>query len=228
MIAAPGAPLLAAEACREEVKNPRHGPGTIRRHPIPAHFKRMAHRVTCQASTTATLPAELVTLIDLPCTPQVPDIHLPWTYAAPGRVPATMPTHPIPHERGGQRAPRPVHRQPGNRWASGEAIWKTRLHGVRMIVTPHTSRSRRHSRDPGALVRAGCHEPVARFDPSGTTGPPGARTARHARRGRRHRPEPSSFGYKKTVVVPGASHLVHLDRPDGFTAAIRAAAAQSP
>jgi pimeloyl-ACP methyl ester carboxylesterase len=32
----------------------------------------------------------------------------------------------------------------------------------------------------------------------------------------------------KTVVVPGASHLVHLDRPDGFTAAIRAAAAQSP
>ena len=32
----------------------------------------------------------------------------------------------------------------------------------------------------------------------------------------------------KTIVVPGASHLVHLDRPDGFTAAIRAAAAQSP
>jgi pimeloyl-ACP methyl ester carboxylesterase len=30
----------------------------------------------------------------------------------------------------------------------------------------------------------------------------------------------------KTVVVPGASHLVHLDRPDGFTAAIRAAAGQ--
>ena len=54
MIAAPGAPLLAAEACREEVKNPRHGPGTIRRHPIPAHLKQMAHRVTCQASTTAT------------------------------------------------------------------------------------------------------------------------------------------------------------------------------
>jgi pimeloyl-ACP methyl ester carboxylesterase len=32
----------------------------------------------------------------------------------------------------------------------------------------------------------------------------------------------------KTVVVPGASHLVHLDHPDGFTAAIRAAAGQSP
>jgi hypothetical protein len=30
------------------------------------------------------LPAELVTLIDLPCTPEVPDIHLPWTCAAPG------------------------------------------------------------------------------------------------------------------------------------------------
>ena len=32
----------------------------------------------------------------------------------------------------------------------------------------------------------------------------------------------------KTVVVPGASHLVHLDRPDGFTAAIRAAAGRGP
>jgi ATP-dependent Clp protease ATP-binding subunit ClpC len=52
----------------------------------------MAHRVTCQASTTATdLPTELVTLT---CTPEVPDIHLPWTCAAPGRVPATTPTHP--------------------------------------------------------------------------------------------------------------------------------------
>lgn len=29
----------------------------------------------------------------------------------------------------------------------------------------------------------------------------------------------------KTVVVPGASHLVHLDRPDEFTAEVRAAAA---
>ena len=34
------------------------------------------------------LPAELVTLIDLPCTPEVPDIHLPWTYAAPGASPS--------------------------------------------------------------------------------------------------------------------------------------------
>ncbi len=83
MIAAPGAPLLAAEA-HDEVQNPRHGPGTIRRYPIPAHRKQTAHRVTCQASTTATLPAELVTLIDLPCTPEVPGIHLPWTCAAPG------------------------------------------------------------------------------------------------------------------------------------------------
>ena len=84
MIAAPGAPLLAAEARHDEVQNPRHGPGTIRRHPIPAHHKQTAHRVTCQASTTATLPAELVTLIDLPCTPEVPGIHLPSTCAAPG------------------------------------------------------------------------------------------------------------------------------------------------
>ena len=84
MIAAPGAPLLAAEARRGEAKNPRHRPGTICRHPIPAHRKQMAHRVTCQASTTATRPAELVTLIDLPCTPAVPGIHLPWTCAAPG------------------------------------------------------------------------------------------------------------------------------------------------
>ena len=28
----------------------------------------------------------------------------------------------------------------------------------------------------------------------------------------------------KTVVVPGASHLVHRDRPDEFIAAVRAAA----
>jgi hypothetical protein len=85
MIAAPEAPLLAAEARHRRGQKPRHGPGTIRRHPIPAHRRRMAHRVTCQASTTiATLPAELVTLIGLPCTPEVPGIHLPWTCAATG------------------------------------------------------------------------------------------------------------------------------------------------
>jgi len=77
----------AAASCRgppRRGQNPRHGPGTIRRQPIPALRKQMAHRVTCQASTTGTLPAELVTLIDLPCTPEVPGIHLPWTCAAPG------------------------------------------------------------------------------------------------------------------------------------------------
>jgi hypothetical protein len=39
--------------------------------------------------------------------------------------------------------------------------------------------------------------------------------------------EPSSSGYR-TVVVPGASHLVHLDCPDRLAAAIRAAAGQRP
>jgi hypothetical protein len=34
-------------------------------------------------------------LIDLPCTPEVPGIHLPWTCAATGRAPAATPTHPI-------------------------------------------------------------------------------------------------------------------------------------
>jgi len=33
-----------------------------------------------------------VTLIDLPCTPEVPGIHLPWTCAATERAPATTPT----------------------------------------------------------------------------------------------------------------------------------------
>jgi hypothetical protein len=39
MIAAPGAPLLAEEARHDEVRNP----GIIRRYPIPAHRKQMAH-----------------------------------------------------------------------------------------------------------------------------------------------------------------------------------------
>jgi hypothetical protein len=41
-----------------------------------------------------------MTLIDLPCTPEVPGIHLPWTCAATGRAPATKPTHPILHTLG--------------------------------------------------------------------------------------------------------------------------------
>ena len=37
----------------------------------------------------------LTTPIDLPCTPEVPGTHLPWTCAATGQGPATTPTHPI-------------------------------------------------------------------------------------------------------------------------------------
>jgi hypothetical protein len=95
MITAPGRRRQLQRPATEELKTPAR-PGAIRRHPTPAHRKQMTHRVTCQASTTATdLPAELVTLIDLPCTPEIPGIHLPWTCAAPGPVPATTPTHPI-------------------------------------------------------------------------------------------------------------------------------------
>jgi hypothetical protein len=35
-------------------------------------------------ATDSNLPTELVALIDLPFTPEVPGIHLPWTCAAPG------------------------------------------------------------------------------------------------------------------------------------------------
>ena len=73
----------AAASCGGSPPKRSKAPGTIRRHPIPAHRKQMAHRVTCQASTTVTLPAELVTLIDLPCTPEVPGIHLRVDCAAP-------------------------------------------------------------------------------------------------------------------------------------------------
>ena len=73
----------------------RHGPGTIRRHPIPAHRKQMAHWRYRPSQHDSDLPTEPVTLIDLPCTPEVPGIHLPWTCAATGRAPATTPTHPI-------------------------------------------------------------------------------------------------------------------------------------
>jgi hypothetical protein len=77
----------------------RHGAGTIRRHPIPAHRKQMAHSRHRPSQHDSDLPAELVTPIDLPCTPEVPSIHLPWTCAATGRGPsATTPTHPILHE----------------------------------------------------------------------------------------------------------------------------------
>ena len=48
------------------------------------------NRLTC-----ANQQPEPVTLIDLPCTPEVPGIRLPWTCAATGRAPATTPTHPI-------------------------------------------------------------------------------------------------------------------------------------
>ncbi len=41
------------------------------------------------------LPDERVTLIDLPCTPEIHGIHLPSTRAATGQAPATTPTHPI-------------------------------------------------------------------------------------------------------------------------------------
>jgi hypothetical protein len=87
MIAATGRRCWLQRPAKKSLKT-RHGPGTIRRHPIPAHRKQMARRVTCQASTAADLPTELVTLIDLPCTPEVPSIHLPWTCAATGPAPA--------------------------------------------------------------------------------------------------------------------------------------------
>ena len=53
----------------------------------PALPAKPARQQPCQPS--------VVTLIDLPCTPKVPGIHLPWTCAATGRAPATTPMHPI-------------------------------------------------------------------------------------------------------------------------------------
>jgi hypothetical protein len=39
-------------------------------------------------------PTKLLTLIDLRCTPQVPGIHLPWTYVTAKRAQRAMPLHP--------------------------------------------------------------------------------------------------------------------------------------
>jgi hypothetical protein len=84
MIAAPEAPLLAAEARHEEVQNPRHYPPapdtrTPQADGAPRHLP---------SQQDSNLPAELVTLIDLPCTPEVPGIHPPWTSAAPRASPS--------------------------------------------------------------------------------------------------------------------------------------------
>ena len=73
MIAAPGAPLLAAQARHDEVRNP----GTIRRYPIPAHRKQMEHWRYQPSQHDSDLPAERITLIDLSCTPEEPGIHPP-------------------------------------------------------------------------------------------------------------------------------------------------------
>jgi hypothetical protein len=57
----------------------RHGPCTIRRHPIPVHRKQIAHWRCRPSQHDSDLPTEPVTVIDLPCTPEVTGIHLPWT-----------------------------------------------------------------------------------------------------------------------------------------------------
>jgi hypothetical protein len=77
----------AAASCRGP---PRRGPKPPAR---PRHHPPTADTRTPQADGAprhlpsqhdSNLPTELVTLIDLPCTPEVPGIHLPWTCAAPG------------------------------------------------------------------------------------------------------------------------------------------------
>jgi hypothetical protein len=83
MIAALGAPLLAAEARHRRGQNPGMAPGlsagTDTRTPQADGAPRYL-----PSQHDSDLPAELVTLIDLLCTPEVPGIHLPWTCAAPG------------------------------------------------------------------------------------------------------------------------------------------------
>jgi hypothetical protein len=78
-------------------------------HPIPTrprHYPPTPDTRTPQADGAwgcrpsqhdSDLPTEPVTLIDLPCTSEVPGIHLPWTCATTGRAPATTPTHPMPN-----------------------------------------------------------------------------------------------------------------------------------
>ncbi len=90
-----GAPLLAAEARHRRAQKP---PTRPRRYPpAPGTHTPQADGAPryLPSQHDGDLPTELVTLIDLPCTPEVPGIHLRSTCAATGRAPATTPTHPI-------------------------------------------------------------------------------------------------------------------------------------
>jgi hypothetical protein len=77
----------AAASCRGPPRRGRKPPARPRHYP-PAPDTRTpqadgaARHLPSQHDSD--LPAELVTPINLPCTPDVPGIHLPWTCAAPG------------------------------------------------------------------------------------------------------------------------------------------------
>jgi hypothetical protein len=90
MIAAPGRRCQLQTPATEELKTPALSVGT--RYPHSASRCALCYLPSQHDSD---LPDELVTLIDLPCIPEAPGIHLPWTCAATGRAPATTPMHPI-------------------------------------------------------------------------------------------------------------------------------------
>ena len=56
--------------------------------PIRAHRKQCHAPRYLPSQHDSDLPTRLMTLIDLPCTPEVPGIHLPWTCAATGQAPS--------------------------------------------------------------------------------------------------------------------------------------------
>ena len=82
----------AAASCRGPPPKSLKAPARPRHYPsAPDTRKPQADGVPryLPSQHDSDLPDELVTLIDLPCTPEVPGIHLPWTgCAAPGRAPA--------------------------------------------------------------------------------------------------------------------------------------------
>ncbi len=114
----------AAASCRgrpDEVKTPAR----------PRHYPPAPDTRTPQADGAprylpsqhdSDLPAELVTLIDLPCTPEVPDIYLlpgAGSIAAPARLPRPALAAPAGSSR--RRATAATRVDPDARWSGGSA-----------------------------------------------------------------------------------------------------------
>jgi len=84
MTAALKALLCSLQRSATEELNRRTAPAVSAGVRYPPTASRRPPTTSPPSRRDSNSPTELVTLIDLRCTPQVPGIHLQWTCAAPG------------------------------------------------------------------------------------------------------------------------------------------------